>query len=165
MKTLLALSFSLLVGLAVAASARADTAAFDKQMQVVLADYLKVHAALAADKLDGVARAAKKISKAAAGLNPALVTGEHSGHFKKIPQNLTAAAANLAKAKTIEAARAAFKELSKPMAMWASMSKPSGVNVVFCSMAKGSWLQKAGAIRNPYYGAKMLNCGAVVAGG
>ena len=45
------------------------------------------------------------------------------------------------------------------MAMWATMSKPAGVNVVFCSMAKASWLQTDKKIRNPYYGKKMLTCG------
>ena len=61
-------------------------------------------------------------------------------------------------------ARDAFKELSRPMAMWVTMSKPAGVNVVFCSMAKGSWLQTDAKIRNPYYGAKMLSCGQIIGG-
>ncbi len=66
--------------------------------------------------------------------------------------------------KAIDKQRAAFKELSRPLAMWVTMSKPAGINVVFCSMAKGSWLQTDKQIANPYYGAKMLRCGEVVAG-
>jgi hypothetical protein len=50
------------------------------------------------------------------------------------------------------------------MAMWGTMSKPKGIDVVFCSMAKGSWLQKRGEVRNPYYGSSMLTCGEVVGG-
>ena len=45
--------------------------------------------------------------------------------------------------------REAFKELSRPLAMWATMSKPAGLNVVFCSMAKGSWLQRDKTDRQP----------------
>ena len=44
------------------------------------------------------------------------------------------------------------------------MAKPKGVYVVFCSMAKGSWLQTGKEIRNPYDGKKMLTCGEIVGG-
>lgn len=156
------LTLTVILGLASVAHARADTAAFDKGMQAVLGDYLKIHAALSSDKLEGTSRAAEQIARSAAGLKPGAVTGEHGGHYKKIPSDIKTAAAGLARAKDIETARAAFKELSKPLAMWASMARPGGIDVVHCSMANGSWLQKAGEIRNPYYGAKMLNCGEVV---
>ena len=46
--------------------------------------------------------------------------------------------------------------------MWVTMSKPKGLNVAFCSMAKGSWLQSDAKVRNPYHGAKMLRCGEIV---
>ena len=85
-------------------------------------------------------------------------------HYKGVTGKLGVAAAGVGKARTIEQAREAMKELSKPMAMWASMSKPAGIDVVFCSMAKGSWLQRDDKIRNPYYGAKMLKCGEIVSG-
>ena len=77
---------------------------------------------------------------------------------------IKAAAVKLSGAKAIDKQRAAFKELSRPLAMWVTMSKPAGLNVVYCSMAKGSWLQSEKTIANPYYGAKMLRCGEVVAG-
>jgi hypothetical protein len=50
------------------------------------------------------------------------------------------------------------------MAMWATMSRPEGISVVYCSMAPGSWLQRGTTIANPYYGAGMLRCGEIVAG-
>ena len=90
--------------------------------------------------------------------------GKHAAHYKTLPQKVKAAAAKLARAKSIARQREAFKELSRPLAMWATMSKPAGVNVVFCSMAKGSWLQRDKKIANPYYGASMLRCGEVVSG-
>jgi hypothetical protein len=51
------------------------------------------------------------------------------------------------------------------MAMWATMVKPIGINVAYCSMTPGSWLQTGDEIRNPYYGASMLKCGEIVSVG
>jgi len=147
-----------------ASVALAGTEKFDKQMQGVLKEYLKIPEALAADRTDGVKEAAGKIKKLAAKLDPSTVSGEHEGHYKDIPKNLTASAHKLMKAKDIKAMREALKDLSKPMAMWATMSKPKDVNVVYCSMAPGSWLQRGTTIANPYYGAKMLRCGEIVSG-
>ena len=74
------------------------------------------------------------------------------------------AAQALSKANTLDDAREAFKKLSMPMAMWATMSKPKDMDVLYCSMAKASWVQKHGKVRNPYYGPKMLDSGEIVGG-
>lgn len=144
--------------------AAGDTAAFDKQMAPILSVYAKIHRALAGDGMQGVAKAATAIAKLSRKLAPKTVSGKHAKHYATLPTKLRGAALEVAKAKSIDAAREAFKKLSRPMAMWASMSKPAGVNVVFCSMAKGSWLQTDKKIRNPYYGKKMLTCGQIIAG-
>ena len=148
------------------ATALAESGAeqFDAQMQPILRSYLKVGDALAADSLKGVRAEAERIHKLAGKLNPSAVTGEHASHYEDVPAKLESASAALAKTKTLEEARSTYKKLSMPMGMWASMSKPKGVNVVYCPMAKGSWLQEEGAIRNPYYGSSMLGCGQVVKG-
>lgn len=147
-----------------AAWAGEGTAAFDKQMGPIVAAYGKIHVALSGDSTKGVAKAAAKIAKLSRGLKPKTVKGKHAGHYAKLPATLRAAAVKLSKAKGIDAQREAFKAVSRPMAMWATMSKPAGVNVVFCSMAKGSWLQTDKKIRNPYYGKKMLTCGQIIGG-
>lgn len=144
--------------------AQASTTAFDKGMQSILKDYLKVQKSLAADSTTGVQSAAASIAAQAAKLDASTVTGEHATHYKSVPGKLRLAAGNLAKAKNIEAARKVMKELSKPMAMWGTMSKPAGVDVVFCPMAKASWLQPAGDVKNPYHGSSMLSCGELVGG-
>jgi hypothetical protein len=133
-------------------------------MQPLLAPYFKIHAALAGDKETGVTREAKKIAGLAGKIDSGTVTGKHAAHYRALPGKIKAAALKLSKAKGIAARREAFKDLSKPMAMWVTMSKPPGVNVVFCSMAKGSWLQKGKTIANPYYGKKMLRCGEIIGG-
>jgi hypothetical protein len=150
----------LLPGLAAAGGK--DT--FDKGMQPILKSYLKIHHALVADGTAGVKEAATAIAMQAKKVDASSVTGEHAAHYKDLPKNLRAAAEKLARASSIELAREAFKDLSKPMAMWGTMSKPHGVVVMFCSMAKASWLQNKGDVKNPYYGSKMLGCGEVVGG-
>jgi Cu(I)/Ag(I) efflux system membrane fusion protein len=37
----------------------------------------------------------------------------------------------------------------------------SDLQVVWCSMAPGRWLQRAGEVANPYYGQEMLRCGDI----
>ncbi len=147
-----------------AAAEHAGAAAFDKAMAGVVQPYLKIQDALARDTTEGVAEAAKAIGAAAAKLEPGKVTGEHAGHYTDVPAKLGEGATALAGAADLAAAREAFKGLSKPMGMWATMAKPDGIDLVYCPMAKGSWLQKTGDIRNPYHGSEMLACGEVVSG-
>jgi hypothetical protein len=153
-----------LLFLAQPALAEADTAAFDRSMAPIYAEYETIHKALSGDTTKGVARAAKKIAELAGKLDSRGVEGKHAAHYKNLPKKIKAAATKLSKAKGIARQREAFMELSRPLALWATMSKPGGINVVFCSMAKGSWLQRDKQIANPYYGAKMLRCGEVVSG-
>jgi Cu(I)/Ag(I) efflux system membrane fusion protein len=137
---------------------------FDEKMQPILVEYLKIADTLASDKTDGVADSAKKIENLAVALSPSLVTGEHASHYKSIPGKISDGARRTAQGKDISSVRAAFVDLSKPMVMWASMSKPPEINVIYCSMNPGSWLQKGKKIRNPYYGSKMLTCGEIISG-
>jgi Cu(I)/Ag(I) efflux system membrane fusion protein len=140
------------------------TEKFDGQMEPILSHYLGIGSALSSDSVDGVRKEAEAIAKLARGLDSGSVSGEHAARYKSVPANLEKAAQSLSKAQSLTAARDAFKDLSKPMAMWVSMSKPKNIDVVYCSMAKGSWVQKRGKKSNPYYGPKMLECGEVVGG-
>jgi hypothetical protein len=146
------------------ATHRTGTEKFDRQMQPILDGYLQIGSALASDSLDGVQQRAEAIAKHAAALDPSVVTGEHEAHYKKVPENLKKAAQALSRAETLTGARDTFRKLSQPMAMWATMSKPKNIDVLYCSMSKASWVQKHGKVRNPYHGAKMLECGELVGG-
>jgi Cu(I)/Ag(I) efflux system membrane fusion protein len=140
------------------------TQRFDQQMEPILESYLQIGNALSASSLDGVREKAEAIAKHAGTLDSASASGEHAANYKNIPTNLKEAAQALGKAKTLDDARESFKELSRPMALWVTMSKPKNIDVLYCSMAKGSWVQKHGKMRNPYYGSKMLECEDVVGG-
>ncbi len=147
-----------------AAKSASGGATFDAGMRPILADYLAILKALSSDSTDGVAKAAAAISDRAAKLDTRSVEGDHAMHYAQITKDLQVGAESLAVAPTLESARESMKVLSRPMAMWATMSEPQDINIVYCSMAAGSWVQKRGEISNPYYGSSMLTCGEVIGG-
>ncbi|GIW72817.1 MAG: hypothetical protein KatS3mg102_2359 [Planctomycetota bacterium] len=130
----------------------------------LLRPYFRIRSALAADTLDGVARAAHCLVCASgcsvAGADEAMQAAQRA---------LGAAAKSLlqaAKAGEMERARAAFGELSKAAIAYAEAAEKAGLDLgtvaLFeCPMAKpfGRWLQDSEAIGNPYYGSRMLKCG------
>jgi len=113
--------------------------------------YLRIHVALADDKLDGVASSARALSQEAQKLGaPA--------------RPIAANATKLAAARDMTAARTAFGDLSDAMMAYAKSTGATfgrEINVAYCPMAKKSWLQKGQAITNPYYGKSMLTCGEI----
>jgi hypothetical protein len=113
--------------------------------------YLRVHAALASDKTDTVKADAGQIATAA---------GTLGAQAKPIVD----AARQLEAAPNMQKAREAYGTLSDAMLAYikATGSTPgSDVKVAFCSMAGKPWLQKGTAIRNPYFGLGMLECGEI----
>lgn len=138
---------------------------FDDTMNKITVEYIKIKDTLVNDKTENVNDIAKAILYLTKKLDTSTVMGDHKDHFKNIPSNISDAATDLSKASNIKSMRKAFNDLSKPMAMWATMMKPAGINVAYCSMNPGSWLQMGKEIRNPYYGASMLKCGEIVSMG
>jgi Cu(I)/Ag(I) efflux system membrane fusion protein len=114
-------------------------------LEPIAEPYLRIHAALAADKTDGVGAEARRIAERAAQIDDGTA--------------IAAAAKKLAAAADLKGARAAFGELSEAM-IERVKGKPEGdLKVAYCPMAGRSWLQKGKEIQNPYYGAVMLGCG------
>ena len=115
----------------------------------VVGPYLAIQTALTQDDLKPVAAAARSLQKNA----------ERLGGDGKA---LVEAAAKTAGAKSLEAARAAFGDLSTALIAYADNTKQpvDGKIVAFCPMANKSWVQKDGAIANPYYGKSMSTCGS-----
>jgi hypothetical protein len=118
--------------------------------QAVVEPYLSADAALASDRVDGIRMNATEISAAARALGPAA-------------RAIDAAAVQLAAAKDVTEARQHFGTLSEAIDSYMATQRlvpPGGVRVAFCPMAMRPWLQRDGAIRNPYYGSQMLTCGS-----
>lgn len=154
----------------VAASAMAgdhagsDETAFD----VIVARYEAIHRTLASDTFDGVADNALAIQTAAeaaakdfSAQKAGVATAKADACLSLLPE-VARAAAKLAAAKDLSAAREAFGELSRPMVRWREMATGERPKVAYCPMAKKPWLQDSEEIANPYYGSKMLRCGSIV---
>lgn len=132
-----------LVGMAAVAQAQDKPAA-----QGVVDSYLKIHAALAGDTLEGVSAALESLVTQAKQIG-----GPAGGQVVK-------AAGAVGAAKDVNAAREAFKPLSEAViAIVKQDPKGHEVKLAYCPMADASWLQTDEQIRNPYYGSSMLTCG------
>lgn len=120
-----------------------------ESMKAIVASYLEIHAALAADKTEGTAPAAKAIAAEATRMGPA-------------GANIMTAAKSLEQAADLKAARAAFGDLSDAVIAAAKLDgfkDLPDVKIAYCPMARKPWLQKDATIKNPYYGSSMLTCG------
>ncbi len=126
------------------------------QLTELYQNYISIKSSLASDDIKKTSMAAGEFLKTAK-----IVT------TKTIPQNqmvsMKSDAQKIAEAKSIDAQRKAFYNLSDVMIGVAKESKVSGktVFVQYCPMAKGSWLSNEKQIVNPYYGRSMIDCGSV----
>lgn len=95
-----------------------------------------------------------------------LKTEEHNV-WMKIVKNIKEDAEHISDTKDIKHQREHFVTLSKNIYALIKVSKQeTPIYYQFCPMAnngKGAnWLSKENAVKNPYYGSMMLNCGEVV---
>ncbi|MEO8035281.1 MAG: efflux RND transporter permease subunit, partial [Acidobacteriota bacterium] len=110
--------------------------------------YESTRQALLTGSLDGVRAGASSLAIAA--------------HTSRQPQ-IAAKAEVLSKSRDVESAREVFAALSDAMIAYrtGATERPKP-QVIYCSMAKHSWLQPKGTINNPYYAdAGMRGCGEV----
>jgi hypothetical protein len=116
----------------------------------VLDHYLAIQKELANDSTKGLAEHASAISKAVKG-----------DEMKMLSPDVAKQADVLAVAKDIKKAREAFKPLSASLVKYLADNKAGAgkYHQVYCPMAKASWLQTEKAVRNPYMGKAMLDCG------
>lgn len=115
----------------------------------IVGPYLTIQTALVNDDLAPVGGAATALEKSA-------------GALGADGRTLAAAARKAAEAKTMEAARDAFGDLSAALIAYAEKTRQpvAGKIVAFCPMVNKSWVQADGAIANPYYGKAMTTCGS-----
>ena len=134
----------------------------------IMFHYEAIHESLASDTIEGVAEHARQIQMIAQetassfSVDAAGVAAGNSQECLSLLSGVERSAKTLASARTLEAAREAFAEISRPLVRYREMVSGERPNVVFCSMAKKPWLQDSEEIANPYYGSKMLRCGDIV---
>lgn len=80
---------------------------------------------------------------------------------KKALATAKSEAATIAKTTDVAAQREQFETLSANMITLVKATKPAKAFVQYCPMVKASWLSDSKAVKNPYYGDKMLTCGSV----
>jgi protein SCO1 len=117
-------------------------------LSAVVEPYLRIHHALSVDELTGVADAARTVALEAAKRGS-------SG------ADIRAAAVDVQQATDLAAARAAFARLGSAILIeFRCSGSPLGVvQVGYCPMVHGYWLQKGETVQNPFYGARMPDCG------
>jgi hypothetical protein len=124
--------------------------ALNESGKSVLDHYLAIQKELANDSIKGVAEYALAIAKAV-----------KADETKMLPADVAKNAETLAKAKDIKAARQADKPLSTSIIKYLTDNKiGKGVyHEAYCPMVRASWLQTDKALKNPYMGKAMLECG------
>jgi hypothetical protein len=132
----------------------APTAHAGSGIASIVEPYLRVQQRLSADSVEGMSALAESIVTAASTLGEA-------------GDAIRSAASDLGQATDLKAARTAFARLTDAVLTFASASGATlenGVRVAYCPMARKHWLQRGEAIRNPFYGSQMLDCGRLVEG-
>ncbi len=110
------------------------------ETQRLLPAYLKLHSALIADSLTQATQAAAELNSST-------------------EKNIQTAASQIKAAQNLDQARKLFKPLAKIFVEWARQTKPPGLTIMYCPMAKARWLQEGQTVQNPFYGPDMRTCG------
>ena len=122
-----------------------------KTVKSLLDCYLRIQLALANDSLDHVGSSASAMG--------GLV---RDAPMPALSPELMAEADALARTKDLFIARLVFKRLSKSLIKYLRNYYGSKDYVVlYCRVAKASWVQRGGRINNPYLGARNPNCGEI----
>ncbi len=109
--------------------------------ELSLGNYVKMQESLAADNMAD----ALKVHQVICGKEIASFKDKYKDCSKKF--------------KSIEELRESFKVLSEVYLKNGSPKEMKGLMKATCPMAAANWIQKNGALRNPYYGKSMLECG------
>lgn len=128
--------------------------------------YLVKDALVKTDAGNSFAKAAELV-KAIKAVEMTKLSNEEHAVWMKALKDLTDNAGNIAATKDISKQREAFALLSKYMYELTKVSKQeTPVYYQHCPMynsGKGAnWLSKEEAVKNPYYGNKMLTCGNII---
>jgi hypothetical protein len=119
--------------------------------------YFVMHKNLASDSIHGVAAAAAQIAE---------ISRQAAENEPRNRAQLLALADTAAKIRAVDvaAARSGFGDLSDSLIDYLNAvgAKTDPPYRFYCSMIEEHWLQPDKRIRNPYYGASMLECGELV---
>ncbi len=135
-------------------------------LQPLFSNYMELKDALVNDDFQNVKSEGKELRQAIDQIQVAALSDEVKALLKINIPKLQSAADRLIKAASIDAARNEFIGLSNTMIDLAQSTRPmDGMYIQHCPMANSNqgadWLSLSTEVKNPYYGASMLNCGEV----
>lgn len=132
-----------------------------KDVDILVAPYLDIQVALAADNLADA-------QKASSTLLDKTKSPDLSMHSSKTMQDIKISSEGIKDAKTIKDARSEFQTLSAGIKNLVEKIGTTGKQPLFnayCPMAfnntGGEWIQGDKTLANPYYGSMMLRCGVI----
>ena len=137
------------------------------QLTKILDHYLLIKDALVKTDAGTSSAKAAELVEALKAVEMTKLADEEHDVWMKVGKDLTLTAKKIASSKDVSQQRLAFVSLSKNMYELVKVSKKDKpIYYQHCPMfdnGKGAnWLSRARAIKNPYYGSQMLNCGNVV---
>lgn len=138
-----------------------------EELQPLFLNYFKLKDALVNDNLDKAVKMSKEMKSVLNKINMGAFKGAEHHLWMKHNKVLEDEINKTINYKDLDQLRASFKIISEQLIQLtiASGGMKQNVYVDFCSMAdnnKGAaWLSKEKEIKNPYFGASMLNCGEV----
>ncbi len=140
---------------------------FQKQLALVFTNYVSLKDAFVASDPSKVKAEAEKVWEALTKVDMALLTDVAHTDWMVYQQNLKKALKSMQLEAEIESQRLAFKDFSDTFYKTIKAYGLGGTKAFYeyCPMAFNNsgayWLSDNAAIRNPYFGAKMLSCGSV----
>ena len=155
------ITLSLALVFTVSCSFSEESEEFGTAMHTIAFEYATIHKAFSADSTTGVDEAAHRIEEVARTIDVSTIEGEKAGLLEALPARLAGSAAKLVQARDLAGKREVFRELSASMVEWAVATRPVGLHIASCPMAKARWLQREDKVLNPYYGSSMLHCGTI----
>ncbi len=145
----------------------AETMQEVNQAQAIYNNYFAVKDALVKTDAKIAAEKATVLLASINNINMGKMKMDDHMAFMKVEKALKADATTISTNKDVAAQTDAFSTLSNNMIVFIKVTKAATpVYLQHCPMAndgKGAdWLSKENAVKNPYYGSMMLNCGKVV---
>ncbi len=139
----------------------------ENQLKVVFDNYFLVKDALITSNGNSTASASKELVTAINNIKMDKLEMDVHMVWMKVVNTIKKDAENIGNTKDIKIQRDHFTTLSKDIYTLIKVSKyETPVYYQFCPMfndGKGAnWLSKENAVKNPYYGSMMLNCGKTV---
>lgn len=139
-----------------------------KELQSLVKDYISLKDALTKDKLNETRNAAENMQNRLASIEMSVFKGNSHENWMILSKKIATNLQGILSSTKIEMARNTFRELSVNMIELVESFKPLNekIYIQHCPMAnnnKGAdWLSFYKDIKNPYFGATMLNCGEVI---